>query len=336
MGGFGGPPMGYPRRRYRDGSFMGGFLGSMLGSSMSSSKKTTTSSSSGSGAPSNPTTPSNSTPNTPPPTTAQESSGGCGCGSLFILLCIVLLAWALFSAFGCGGSHNGSGLYSEATSTHQREKLPAGTAQITPYFNDLDGDWIHNTNVLETGLRAFADETGVMPYVYILPNGYTTSTSELTRTAEEVYQDNFDDEGHFVLVFCDNGHGGYNCGYCVGSAARSIMDDEAVSVLAKNLDDAYANQSLSEEEIFSEAFSETAAEIMADPAEAQRPLVIGAIMLGVFVVAMILLGAHKTREEKRQAEQKRLDDLLNQPLETFGDQELDDLEKKYTDKGSSE
>lgn len=314
---------------------MGGFLGSMLGSSMGNNSKRTATASSSQPAPA---ASSNPDAGSTPPATSQESTGGWGCGTLFILLCAALLAWALFSAFGCTGSGDGagSGAYASASSTHQREKLPAGTAQITPYYNDLDGDWIHNAAVLETGLRAFADETGVMPYVYILPNGDTTSTAELTQTAEEVYAQNFDDEGHFVLVFCDNGSGGYNCGYCVGSAARSVMDDEAVSVLAKNLDAAYANQSLSEEEIFSKAFSETAQEIMADPAEAKRPLIVGAVAIVVLAVAVTLYGAHKNREKKRQAEQKRLDDLLNQPLETFGDQELEDLEKKYTDKGPSE
>ena len=75
---------------------------------------------------------------------------------------------------------------------------------------------------------------------------------------------------------------------------------------------------------------------MADPAEAKRPLIVGAVAIVVLAVAVTLYGAYKNREKKRQAEQKRLDDLLNQPLETFGDQELEDLEKKYTDKGPSE
>lgn len=333
-GGFGGPLGGYPRRRYGSGSFMGGFLGSLLGSAMSDTQKPATppSSPTTSGAPSSPEAGSSV------PRSSQGGAGGCGCGTLFILLCVVLLAWGLFSAFGCdqSGSSAGSGAYAGVASTHQREKLPQGTAQITPYYNDLDGDWIHNTALLEEGLRAFADKTGVMPYVYILPNGSTTSTSELTQIAQEVYEQNFDDEGHFVLVFCDNGQGGYNCGYCTGSAARSVMDDEAVSILAKHLDASYANQNLSEEEIFSQAFLKTAQEIMADPAEAQRPFIVGAVVVGAGAVALVLWGVHKRRAAKREAEQKRLDDLLNQPLETFGDQELDDLEKKYTDKGSSQ
>ena len=239
---------------------MGGFLGSMLGSSMGNSSKRATAASSSQPAPA---ASSNPGADSTPPATPQESTGGCGCGTLFVLLCAALLAWALFSAFGCAGSGDGagSGAYASASSTHQREKLPAGTAQITPYYNDLDGDWIHNTAVLETGLRAFADETGVMPYVYILPNGYTTSTAELTQTAQEVYAQNFDDEGHFVLVFCDNGSGGYNCGYCVGSAARSVMDDEAVGILRDYLDRYYTSD-YSDEEYFGKVFADTASRIM--------------------------------------------------------------------------
>ena len=65
---------------------------------------------------------------------------------------------------------------------------------------------------LESGMRQFYQETGVQPYLYLLPNGSVTSTTELTAMAEELYPQLFTDEGHFLLVFCDNGAGSYNCG----------------------------------------------------------------------------------------------------------------------------
>ena len=116
--------------------------------------------------------------------------------------------------------------------------------------------------------------TGVRPYLVILPNGTTASTGRLTEMAEQVYDESFSDEGHFVLVFCDNGSGGYNCGYSVGSAARSVMDDEACRILAKELDRAYGDRALSEEQIVSQAFErmEAKADEMLDRSNAMEEL----------------------------------------------------------------
>lgn len=102
----------------------------------------------------------------------------------------------------------------------------------------------------------------MQPYLYILPNGATTSTQDLSRQAEKLYDQLFTDEGHFLLVFCDDGYGSFHCGYTVGSQAKTVMDDEAVGILADYLDRYYSDYSLSEEEIFSKTFSSTATRIM--------------------------------------------------------------------------
>ncbi|WP_282191981.1 hypothetical protein [Adlercreutzia caecimuris] len=119
---------------------------------------------------------------------------------------LVALLVVSFSGGGCSSS-------SVAASTVERTALEPGVAQETGYFTDEDGDWIHNTAVLQKGLRHFYEETGVWPYVYVLPNGSVTSTSQLTTMAQELYGQLFSDDGHFLLVFCDNDVGGFNCGY---------------------------------------------------------------------------------------------------------------------------
>ena len=315
-------PMG--PRRYRggsSGSFWGGMLGGMIGSSLGGSGRRTTARQAPApaapqgqgGAPGAPVSPAGQAG-------APASSGGCGCGTVFIAVCAVLLVLALATSFGCTPSScsGPSGAYPQASSTHERTALPQGTAEVTPLYTDRDGDWVHNTSQFEEGMEEFWRLTGVRPYLVILPNGTTASTGRLTEMAEQVYDESFSDEGHFVLVFCDNGSGGYNCGYSVGSAARSIMDDEACRILAKELDRAYGDRSLSEEQIFSQAFERTAVQIMADPAEGRRS-------------GYMLWRRRRARQKERD---RHLDEMLNKPLETFGDQDLADLEKKYADKAS--
>ena len=178
-------------------------------------------------------------------------------------------------------------------------------------------------------MKQFYRETGVQPYLYLLPNGAVTSVSELTEKAEELYPQLFQDEGHFLLVFCDDGHGSYNCGYTAGSMAKSVMDDEAVGILADYLDRYYSDYSISEEEIFSNAFAKTGERIMTVTRSPEVPV---AVCAAVVVVAVLVFLTLKKRREQREREQKRTEEILKTPLEKFEDQEVEDLAKKYEDK----
>ena len=256
------------------------------------------------------------------------SNGGRGCGATVL---IVVLIFALFIGVMVMMNPNG-----ETSSTIQREKLLASAVQETAYYTDMDGDWIHNASKLENGLRKFYRETGVQPYVYILPNGAETSITKLSQQAETLYNQLFQDAGHFLLLFCDDGVGGYNCGYTYGAQARTVMDDEAIQILAEYLDACYADTSLSEEEIFSSAFEDTASRIMTvtkSPVEilasSMKPL---AVVMIVIIAVALILKIVKARREAQEREQRRTEEILNTPLEKFGDTEAEELAKKYEDK----
>lgn len=250
-----------------------------------------------------------------------NNRGGSGCGTTLI---VVLLVLFLFG--GIGFFLTGTPSSSIAKSTVAREALPSNAVTETGYYTDADGDWIHDQSELTAGLRKFYQETGVQPYVYILPNGESTSVSDLKSRAEALYPQLFSDEGHFLLVFCDDGRGGYNCGYTVGSQAKTVMDDEAVSILADYLDRYYNDSSVSEEEIFSNAFAKTADRIMT---VTQSPVVPVAVCIAaVIVIALLVFSLQKRREAKerqRQADEK----MWSTPLESFGTDEAAERAKKY-------
>ena len=180
-------------------------------------------------------------------------------------------------------------------------------------------------------MREFYRLTGVQPYLYLLPNGSVTSTVELTAMAEELYSQLFTDEGHFLLVFCDNGSGSYNCGYTAGLQAKTVMDDEAVAILADYLDRYYNDYSISEEEIFSNTFAQTGERIMT---VTKSPLPVIAVSAAVVVVAALVFITLKKRREQREREQKRAEEILKTPLEKFGDQDVEDLAEKYENQDS--
>ena len=245
-----------------------------------------------------------------------RGGGGTILGTIVVVLVLAVVFFAVM------GSGSGSGIQS---STYERERLPASAVTETGYYTD-EGGWFSNRSQLESGMRQFYQETGVQPYLYLLPNGSVTSTTELTAMAEELYPQLFTDEGHFLLVFCDNGAGSYNCGYTVGSQAKTVMDDEAIAILADYLDRYYNDYSISEGEIFSKAFADTGERIMT---VTKSPLPVITVCAAVVVVAVLIFITLKKRREQREREQKRAEEILKTPLEKFGDQEIEDLADKY-------
>ena len=270
--------------------------------------------------------------------------GGCAGGILGLVMAALLIAVLTTSLSLCGGGSYGSsygGSYGQSSYSQQvdsdtvREKLPASAVTKTDYYTDADGDWIHSAGRLLDGLEEFYERTGVQPYVYILPNGQTTSGSELTAMAERLYPELFSDEGHLLLVFCDAGDGTFNCGYTVGTAASAIMDSEALGILADELDYAYNNAD-TDEEVFSDAFSKTAERIMAaaeDEGRDQTFLVAAGVVAVVVAAGFGIAYVVKRRKAKEAEEQERMEEILNTPLEKFGDKDVEDLADKYEDDG---
>ena len=234
-----------------------------------------------------------------------------------IVIVIILAVLGTYLGIGSGGSIQ--------SSTYEREKLPASAVTETGYYTD-EGGWFSNRSELESGMRQFYRDTGVQPYLYLLANGSVTSVSQLTDMAEELYPQLFTDEGHFLLVFCDDGRGSYNCGYTVGSQAKTVMDDEAIAILADYLDRYYNDYSLSEEQVFSRTFQDTGERIMT---VTKSPLPVIAVCAAVIVVAAVVFVTLKKQREQREREQKRTEEMLKTPLEKFGDQDVEDLADKY-------
>ncbi len=245
----------------------------------------------------------------------------------FIFLMVVLLigSTCTSSMFSSCASVDASS-WTISSSTVEREKLSSTAVTETDYYTDEDGSWILSSTKLESGMKTFYRETGVQPYLYILPNGTTTSGEELTEMAEELYDELFEDQGHFLLVFCDNNNGGYTCGYWCGSSAGTVMDDEAVTILSEYLELYYDNLDLSEEELFSKTFESTADHIMSVTVS---PLRYVAIIVAVIAGAGIIVFLVRVRRKQNESELEYQKELLSKPLETFGDKDLEDLVAKY-------
>lgn len=214
------------------------------------------------------------------------------------------------------------------SSTVLREALPSGYVNETAYYSD-DAGWMSNFSQLESGMKIFYESTGVQPYLAILEPNTSTSTTELTQIAEKMYSELFTDEAHFLLVFCDDElNETYNCGYVVGSQAKTVIDNEAIAVFADYLERNYYSN-LTDEEFFSNTYKSTAERIMT---VTKSPWIIVAMFIAVILIILILFKWYDMYAKNKAIEAERQVEILNTPLEKFSDLELSELSKKYDDK----
>lgn len=207
--------------------------------------------------------------------------------------------------------------------------LEKGIAAETGYYTDELG-WIHNSSVLEQGMKLFYERTGVRPYLYLTDkiNGkHDFNANEAQVFLTQKYDELFDDEAHMILLYVDNGSN-YTIWYLAGSQAETVIDYEAASIV-KDYVMRYYNSSYDDDTYFSKVFEESSAKIMAEPT---HYLQIGCII--VLLICLIILAYHWSayRGYQRKQEADETVTILNTPIEELVDQSLQDLENKYTDK----
>lgn len=257
---------------------------------------------------------------------------GTGCGTTFaiLLVCAVIFIVVVVVMTGMFPSFRSAEI---SASTVARQALPAGAVDETDYFTDECG-WISDRSELLAGMRSFYQQTGVQPYLYIadtIDGSRTPEIAAITAFANARYDELFTDEAHFLLVFCDDGAGSYTCGYTVGTQAKTILDDEALGILADYLDRYYSSD-MGDEEFFSRVFADTAERIMTVtkspwPAVWKTLLIVAAAV----ILAVLAYRWWKHAKAQKNLEAKRTEEILNTPLEKFGDSEVEDLAKKYQD-----
>lgn len=258
---------------------------------------------------------------TPPPSNNNQNNNknnGSNSGCLMpLLVFIMILSLVSILFISMSNSH--------AEDFVERIPLESGAVIETAYYTD-ELNWITDKNELEKGLRDFYKQTGVQPHVYITDNIGSGSDDEIMAFAEQKYGELFEDSAHLLLVFYEKDD--YYRTYCVaGSLAESVMDADARGILLDRLDENYYSD-LNDNEYFSDSFEEAADRIMVKKDEGGSsvvmPVVIFVVSLGVYLVMK--------KKEKDEKEKKELEEMLSAPLETFGDNEAEELAKKYEDK----
>lgn len=260
----------------------------------------------------------------PPP---PERRNGCLSAVLtaalvVLVLCIVLV---IVGSFSDGGS--------VSASTVRREALDIDLVNETGYYTDELG-WIVNERELTAGMRDFYRRTGVQPYLYLTErvNGSASPTAQaIGDYAARLYDELFTDEAHFLVIYQEAGWN-YMVGYAVGSQAKTVLDDEAIGIFRDYLD-RYNASDLSDEEYFGTVFQRTGERIMT-VTRSPWPIVMG--IFGLALLAAVLYCWWKKRAEQKNKRAQQVQEMLNTPLTTFGNDrdgngrdDAEDLAEKY-------
>ena len=248
---------------------------------------------------------------------------GCVTLPVMLIFCAIILIATIAVIVPSGGSN------SITPSTVNREPLPRGSVVETGYYTDELG-WIGNQTTLTTGMRNFYNKTGVQPYLYItdtIAGSHNPTDAQVETFMNQLYDELFRDEAHVLVVFFEYNEQ-YTTWYLCGTQAASVLDTEAMDILLDYIDRYYYYDNLNDEEFFSRAFNDAAGRIMSVTRSPWIPVL---IVAGVLVLVIIAFMWWNKSRQQRNLEAEQTQQILNTPLETFGDQSVTDLEDKYKD-----
>ena len=257
--------------------------------------------------------------------------------TIFTILVIFIIIALLFGNI----RSSSSGSSSVPSNTTQRTPL-SGAVSKTSWYDDQIG-WIRNERDLVSGLEDFYKETGVQPYVLLVPyeakywnesdDESSLNILQANNYLENYYKQKFKDEAHFIFAYfsCRNDSRSKMDGefrYLTGYSAETIMDNEAIKIFWGYFENNYYNTSLSMEEMISKTFSQTGNRIMSKPTNAWDFAKIAVPVVGGLVAIFVVFSIVKVRAQRQKEREEFTKEILDKPLETFGN-DTSDLEEKY-------
>lgn len=264
----------------------------------------------------------------------RGGSGGSGCLTQLVVFALVLVIIGFVLLPNRGSSSN------IPQNTVQRTAL-AGQVDKSGWYED-GLSWIQDARTLESGLETFYKQTGVQPYVLLIPydaqywtNGNINATAA-DAYLESYYKARFTDEAHFVFAYFETQNdtrsemdGAFR--YLSGYAADTIMDGEALKIFWGYFNQNYYNTSITLERMLANTFASTAERIMSAPTNGWDFAKTGVLVVMVVGVAVCIVIVVKVRAKRKKEHEAYTESVLNTPLDKFGTDEAEKLSKKYED-----
>ena len=255
---------------------------------------------------------------------------------------VIVIALSILSYFGRFGLNSISGNSSDdsASAKLNKTKYTGEVYTAKGYYEDHSSGekWIDSSNerTLISGMKSFYQRTGVFPFLYIVdsvPGG--GSEANIGAYEDNLYAELFSDrsgdviEGNLLILFVSDMEdyflvGGLNTGEVIDASATKVITDK-INARWSNGDLAY---------IFGDGLDAASVSIMAK-SNARVIAIAVLIVAGAVGIVFISFKWWKARVAQKNKEQEDLEKILSKPLDTFGNQEITDLQKKYQDQKNS-
>ncbi len=250
----------------------------------------------------------------------RRSSGG-GCSTILAFLIIMFI---LFVASFNGLARNNGG--SSNNQKLNRDKYHGSVDSSQGYYEDTcDDKFIDRSNeqTLISGFKEFYSKTGVFPFLYV--REYTPDKSEYKgydTYQDMLYEELFDSEGNFLIVYIAQEDDYY---FAAGYDTGEIIDEQSLDVICDKVNGYWYTGDLAK--AFGDGLEDASKNIMAK-SNTRAIVTVLIIVVGAIAVVAILYKWWKSKKEQENKEQEALENILDKPLETFGN-DMDDLKAKY-------
>ena len=218
----------------------------------------------------------------------------------------------------------GAFAFVKTTNREEFQKINLSGTVNTGYATDeING--ASGVRLTEKACEEFYETVGVPLYFYTEEN---YDGSDVVAYADELYDALFQDENHILMVYCDNKD---EWGWCRGASVPGIVNpDELFDIMENRYWDDY---SLSYDEVLAKSVKAYQRALTSSGSDGAG-FFAGILFLagGIMLVVAGCTYVSKEKEAKRyeeEAKQIRADVILSKPLETFGNQEIDNLKEKY-------
>ena len=215
------------------------------------------------------------------------------------------------------------GIKSKNTAEFEKYNF-SGTVSAGYATDEING--VSGTRETEEACKVFYDKTGIPLYFYIAEY---SDTSDTTAEAAELYDTLFRDENHTLLVYFDSED---IWSWCTGIAAESVMNDEKVNELLDEIYEYWYDYSLSLDEVIAKGVKNYQNKLI--NSNEGMGVFAGLFLIAGGIVAVVAVYTYVSKEKEakqyeEQAKSLRAEQILSKPLETFGNQEVEDLKDKY-------
>ena len=254
------------------------------------------------------------------PKKPEKKTTAVGCLSVILIIIAIILVVAMVNGINA------------AKDAKNRVKLDEQVTVDIGYIDD-QLKWFSKKSVVETGMKSFYDQTGVMPYLIITNNiGGARNTAEAQVWLQNKYKELFkNDQTHLLVVYYqENGSDDYAFMYA-GASANGVVDEDARNIIY-NYFNRYYTSDLTDDEYFAKVFEESAKDIMKQYNTGWKAYL---FWLVVVIAVLIIMNVIDYKNTMKIRKQEAAAELLNANIEEPGwKDEAEDLSQKYVDEAS--